>query len=443
MISQIKVKQLALLVGDGLFMFLALFFALLLRHFEVPGEHVLYNHARVFSLNFVVWLLIFYISGLYNLNLAINRSKFIESSLKAITASALFSVFYFYIFSFVGISPKTILLIYFVVYLMLYFAWRFSYFRGLKNRVPRINLAIIGENKNVHEIISDIQKRSHLGYDIKIIVDRVEDVEELKNQILREKINEVIIATDIRKSESVKRLLFECLKLNVNLTNLTQFYEGLKGKIHLELIDRAWFVENFNKMNSKWFNATKRCYDVVISFVIFIVSAPLWPIVIALIKLDSRGPIFFCQTRVGKNEEEFTLIKFRTMSVSNNDESLTIKEDPRITRFGSFLRTTRIDEIPQVLNVLRGDMSIIGPRPERPGFVHKLSREIPFYSVRMLIKPGITGWDQISGEYHSPSYSDTISKLQNDFYYIKNRSLYLDISILLKTIATVLSRSGR
>lgn len=137
------------------------------------------------------------------------------------------------------------------------------------------------------------------------------------------------------------------------------------------------------------------------------------------------------------------MVKFRTMTAGNNDFSPTKANDARITKFGSFLRKTRIDEIPQMLNVLFGQMSFVGPRPERPELIKQLEKNIPFYSERMLTKPGLTGWDQISGQYHSPSHEDSLEKLQYDLYYIKNRSIYLDLSIILKTIATVISGKGR
>ena len=131
------------------------------------------------------------------------------------------------------------------------------------------------------------------------------------------------------------------------------------------------------------------------------------------------------------------------MKTSGNDGSMTTEKDSRITKFGNILRKTRLDEVPQVLNIIKGDMSFIGPRPERPEFVEELEKAIPFYKTRLLIKPGVTGWDQVSGFYHSPSVSDTMEKLQYDLYYLKNRSVYLDVAIFLKTISTVLSRGGR
>lgn len=454
MISQIRGKQILLLIGDVLVMYLSLYFSLFLRFITTPGAASWNNHVDIFSMIFVVWILLFYVFGLYSLHSAINNSKFIESSLKVITLNFFIAVIYFYLFSFVGIAPKTILLIYFVVFVFFYFLWRFGYNAVLRSHAPRVNLAIIGCGEQVDEIITEIRRKPHLGYRVKLIfnygeiinrsdgVVQVNGDAEFISEIRGLNIGEIIIAKGIRESE-VTTLMFECLKMGKNLTSLTEFYEVIMGKIHLDLIDETWLVENFNRMNSQWFNAFKRCYDVALSLSILLLSLPIWPIIIFLIKFSSRGSVFFTQTRLGVNELPFTLIKFRTMSESDNDLSMTKREDPRITRIGTFLRKTRLDEIPQVLNVLKGDMSLIGPRPERPEFVRGLQKDVPFYNIRMLIKPGITGWDQISGEYHSPSAADTMKKLQNDFYYIKNRSLYLDISIGLKTIATVVSRGGR
>ncbi|MCD4694325.1 sugar transferase [bacterium] len=204
-----------------------------------------------------------------------------------------------------------------------------------------------------------------------------------------------------------------------------------------------WFLENLNEGGKNWFDKFKKLYDLLLSLIFLIISLPVWLIIIVFIKIDSKGGVFFTQSRTGLNNKNFTIIKFRTMKIDGNDLSLTKKKDKRITRVGAFLRKTRLDELPQLINIIKGEMSFVGPRPERPEFVEKLEIEIPFYNERMLVKPGITGWDQISGEYHSPTTKDSLKKLQYDLFYIKNRSIYLDLSIVLKTIATVLSKTGR
>jgi lipopolysaccharide/colanic/teichoic acid biosynthesis glycosyltransferase len=167
------------------------------------------------------------------------------------------------------------------------------------------------------------------------------------------------------------------------------------------------------------------------ALILFAITLPFWPIIALIIIIDSGLPVFFKQERLGKNGEIFKIIKFRTM-----------KHD-KITRAGSFLRKTRLDELPQLLNIIQGKMSFIGPRPEQPSIVEKLKEQIPFYLERLLIKPGLSGWDQISENYHSASYQDSFEKLQYDLFYIKNRSIYLDFSITLKTVATILRRKGK
>ncbi len=251
-----------------------------------------------------------------------------------------------------------------------------------------------------------------------------------------------MLIADPHQSTELRTNLFACLPLNLNIISLSHFYEAVTGRVPIEAINQMWFLENLSKGNKSYFNAIKRIMDIVLALGILIITAIFWLFIGLIIKIESKGPIFFKQIRAGKNSRLFTMIKFRTMTEDGNDRNPTAVNDRRVTALGSFLRKTRIDEIPQVINVLIGDMSFVGPRAERPELIGQLEQDIPFYRERMLVKPGLTGWDQISGEYHSPSRADTLKKLQYDLFYIKNRSLYLDLSIILKTIATVLSRSG-
>ncbi|MHB8904160.1 MAG: sugar transferase, partial [Patescibacteria group bacterium] len=221
------------------------------------------------------------------------------------------------------------------------------------------------------------------------------------------------------------------------------FYELLSGKIPVEAIGPDWFLENLKEGQKNYFNFLKRLIDIILALIILIISLPGWPLIALIIKLESRGPVFFRQIRLGLNEKEFRIFKFRSMKEDNNDRSLTQAKDTRITKFGNFLRKTRLDEVPQVINIIRNEMSFIGPRPERPEIVAELEKQIPYYKTRLLIKPGLTGWDQVSGEYHSATSEDTLEKLQYDLFYLKQRSLYLDLDITLRTIATMISRSGR
>ena len=178
----------------------------------------------------------------------------------------------------------------------------------------------------------------------------------------------------------------------------------------------------------------KRLLDIGASILMLILTSPILLITAVLIKLTSKGGALFKQERKGQNGKNFTIVKFRTMYIDNNDQTLTQVNDKRITPIGNFLRKTRIDEIPQLINVLKGDMSLVGPRPERVEYAEELESKIPMYRKRYLVKPGITGWDQISGEYHSPTLEDTKKKLEYDLYYVKNISFWLDLRFSLKRL---------
>ena len=189
----------------------------------------------------------------------------------------------------------------------------------------------------------------------------------------------------------------------------------------------------------------KVIFDVVFAIVLLIIGLPLWFFIACVIKLDSKGPVFFKQVRLGKNNEKYTLIKFRTMIENAEIETgpvWTDKKDPRITFVGKWLRRFYLDEFPQLLNVLKGEMSLVGPRPERPFFVEKLEKEYPLYSRRLKIRPGITGWAQIKHRYDE-NLEDVREKLKYDFYYIENVDIWLDIKIILTTIGVIVSGKGR
>lgn len=251
------------------------------------------------------------------------------------------------------------------------------------------------------------------------------------------------MATDLYSSDEMRTVLFSCLPLKINFISLPNFYETITGKVPIEAINKMWFLENLNEGNKNLFNTVKRVYDIFLAIIVITLTLLLWIPIAMIIKMESKGPIFFKMKRYGKDKRQFSMLKFRTMREDGNTRGMTVQNDPRITRFGNFMRKTRLDELPQAINILKGEMSFVGPRPERPELAKELAKKIPFFDERMLVKPGATGWDQVSGEYHSPTEEDTLKKLQYDLFYIKNRSIYLDFSIILKTIATVLGQGGR
>ena len=230
----------------------------------------------------------------------------------------------------------------------------------------------------------------------------------------------------------------------VRVTGYLSFVERELGRIVLDDLDPNWliFSDGFDK--SVFRDAAKRAFDLIVSLLLLLFTLPITAVAALLIKLDSPGPVFYRQERVGRDGRTFTLTKFRSMRVDAEQQGgprWAAEKDDRITEVGAFIRQTRIDELPQIINVLRGEMSIIGPRPERPFFVDTLTDAIPFYGERHRVKPGITGWAQINYPYGA-SIEDAREKLSYDLYYVKNTSLFLDVIILLQTVRVILWPSG-
>jgi exopolysaccharide biosynthesis polyprenyl glycosylphosphotransferase len=436
-------KKLILFGGDLVFLFLALWVTLLIRY---PQDEIAINfnrHLPHFVVIFFIWLLIFYINGLYSLNIKMRGRKFFLNIINSVLVSSLISIIYFYLNVQSSIAPKTNLAIFIGVFTILFLIWREIYRLFVYSVIPQNNLAIIGLNKYTQNILKELQDKPGAGYQTALIFKNQEELESLEKNISEKNIRTIVVCDYFGQSEKMSEVLFSCLSYSVNFFNYPDFYELLSGKIPVEAIGPDWFLENLKEGEKNYFNFLKRLSDLVLAFIILVISLPLWPLLALIIKLESRGPIFFRQIRFGLNEKEFKIIKFRSMREENNNRALTEEHDIRITKFGNFLRKTRLDEIPQVINIIKGEMSFIGPRPERPEIIAELEKQIPFYKTRLLIKPGLTGWDQVSGEYHSATSEDSLEKLQYDLYYLKQRSLYLDLDIALKTIATMLSRKGR
>lgn len=262
----------------------------------------------------------------------------------------------------------------------------------------------------------------------------------------RQKAHKIVVSLSERRGSFPLRDVLDCKLGGIEVVDAPSFYEQATGKLLIENITPSWFIfsDGFRITTVKLL--CKRALDLFFAAAVLIPALPLIPLIALLIKLDSKGPVFFKQVRVGRHGDDFTLYKFRTMRQDAEDGTGAVwsqKNDPRITRLGKFLRTSRLDEIPQLYNVLMGEMGLVGPRPERPEFVEKLKEAIPYYGERHSIKPGITGWAQIKYPYGS-SVEDAIEKLRYDLFYIKHFSSSLDLLILLETIKVILSgRGGR
>lgn len=263
--------------------------------------------------------------------------------------------------------------------------------------------------------------------------------------VRRRRIEEVIVAVRERRGGVLPlRELLDCKLEGVQITDLSSFFERFRGQVRIESLRASWLIYGEGFRQGRMRNVVKRLFDIVASSILLVLTLPVMVIAALAIALESGFPIFYRQERMGQGGKVFEVIKFRSMRTdaeADGKPRWAKSNDSRITRIGQFIRRTRIDELPQIFNVLRGEMSFVGPRPERPFFVNLLSDQVPFYSTRHSVKPGITGWAQVKYKYGS-TIDDAVEKLQYDLYYVKNHTLFLDLLILLQTVRVVVSGEG-
>jgi exopolysaccharide biosynthesis polyprenyl glycosylphosphotransferase len=328
------------------------------------------------------------------------------------------------------------------------YAWRRLFLNRIISSKSLNHALVIGQSPLAESLKYEIETRPQLGYKL-LIIDSLPI--NLKDYCLEKKINILIVSQEARNNVEFSKKIFDCLSLGIDVYNLNGFYEQITNKIPVEYIDYSWFLENLSENSKTITDGATRIFDIVLSLVGLAISLPFWPFIILGIKINSKGPIFIRQKRVGKNGEIFPFKKFRSMIANAPDGSAegasgpvwASVDDNRVTKFGRIIRKTRIDELPQLLNILKGEMSFVGPRPERPEFTEILTKEIPFYEGRFLVKPGLTGWAQLKGPSYGGSKEESLEKLKYDLYYIKHRSFTLDLSIILKTLRLVVGGKGQ
>jgi sugar transferase (PEP-CTERM system associated) len=258
-------------------------------------------------------------------------------------------------------------------------------------------------------------------------------------------IKEVVVAVREQRGGVLPMAeLIECRVSGVPVTDLAGIYERVRGEVPLESLKASWLIYGQGFEQSGLRSFIKRTFDLTVSAALLILALPVMLVTAVVIRFESPGPVIYRQERVGRGGRRFTCLKFRSMRNDAEQDGVprwAIESDPRVTRIGLFIRKSRIDELPQLVNVLRGEMSFVGPRPERPGFVDELKQTIPYYDLRHSVKPGVTGWAQVRYSYGA-SVEDARKKLQFDLYYVKNHSLFLDLLILVETVRVVLFREG-
>lgn len=438
-----RLKQVFLMIGDIITLYISLILVLWIRYGELFYAQLINAHIQPFTIIFAVWIIIFYIAGLYELKSLKNDLEFENKFWYTIAISSLIAALFFYLVPSFGITPKTNLVIFFFVFGVINYAWRQIYNIILRKMGAVNRLLIIGSNKTTEEIINRIETNPQLGYETKHWMRdglKDNDFDHLSQIIISKNINTVVIPAHLKKNLKSANLIYKALVLGIEVIDLSKLYESIFRKIPLAELEEVWFLENLTKKH-RIYEMLNQPLEIIFAITLSIVLLPLLILIAILIKLTSPGSVFFSQRRIGKNGTEFTIWKFRTMNKDAEKDGpqwANYHDDKRATWFGKLLRKSHLDELPQLFNIIKGDLSLVGPRPERPEFVKDLRKELPYYDLRHLTKPGITGWGQINYRY-AASMKDAYKKLQYDIYYIKNNSPLLDFLIILKTIKFLIS----
>jgi exopolysaccharide biosynthesis polyprenyl glycosylphosphotransferase len=445
-----KKDPLVLFFGDAIIFIVSLWAMLFIRYRHFPDNELLQDHILPFSILFLAWFLVFYIAGLYEKRIIILKHRLPSTIIRAQLANIIVAVAFFYFIPYFGITPKTNLFIYLVISSFLILMWRIYGYQmlGTKRKQQAILIASGGEMKELRDMVNT---HSHYNLDFISSVDldsvpSLDFQEEIVKRVYAEDVAVIAIDFKNNKVDPILPALYNLIFSNVVFIDMYKIYEDVFDRIPLSLITYSWFLENISLAPKTTYDFLKRIMDIVVASVLGLLSLIFYPFIIVAIKTQDGGPVFIRQNRVGKNGTTIDIIKFRTMTNNDNGVYTDGRSQNVITNVGEFLRKTRLDELPQLWNVVHGELSLIGPRPEFPPLVAEYEKQIPYYGIRHLIKPGLSGWAQLYHDnhpHHGVAVEQTKEKLSYDLYYLKNRSFVLDITIALKTINKLLSIAGK
>ncbi len=443
-----------LFLGDILLLYGTLWLTLTIRYGS--AERGLWKlHLIPFSIIFAILLLTFFIAGLYDVRVIAPERRHATLFFLTLLVGGGVAVLLFYLVPAWRITPRLNLFTHLALASLFLFLWHWL-ISWLLMRRAKINVWFLANPRaNPDREQSAKQRDVEIGVGVKggehhELVAFLASHPQLGYQIAEtsQKADIVVTSSDLYQNEAAQKELF-LLVPRVRFMSFSAFYERVTGKVPVSLISEIWFLENIAETEKEFFEIIKRIFDVVLAIFISIPGIFLFPLLALLIKGETRGPVFIKQNRVGKNGRLFTLLKLRSMIVAGphglaeeNGAQWASAHDKRITRVGRILRKTRLDELPQLWNILKGEMSFVGPRPERPEFVATLKKRIPFYEIRHMARPGLSGWAQINFPYGA-SVEDALEKLRYDLYYLKHRSFLLDLTIALKTLKVLVLQAGR
>jgi len=457
----VSLKSLLLMLVEAVLILLALISAVKLRFWNSPTETAAYlafpDFAVQSAIVIAVCMACLYYNDLYDLSAAYNAMERVLRVQQSFGAACLLLGLLYFLFPSLLLS-RGIFLLAMVLAAGLVFLGRRMLDTAWQLTAPSQRVLILGTGDIALELARELKRRGDLGMRLEgligstgvdgkpgevfgqTVLGPISDLED----IARERgISKIIVAMEDRRGNLPIRELVTLRVQGIRVEDGATAFSGLTGRIPLRAVKPSWFVFSEGFHRSKWNEFLKRVIDLVFSMVGLVVSLPLMLLVALAISLESKGPVIYRQTRVGNRGRCFELLKFRSMRLDaeENGAQWASKNDPRVTRLGGFLRKYRLDELPQFVNVIRGEMSFVGPRPERPCFVEELRKQIPYYDERHSVRPGLTGWAQTQYSYGS-TVEDAFHKLEYDLFYLKNMSIIFDLAIVFQTIHIVVGGRG-
>jgi sugar transferase (PEP-CTERM system associated) len=444
-----------LFLGDAFLIIVANFLSSWIRFGLVSNTLYVYGLAVVVTL--VVYPSALYIFDLYNLERTFRSWETAFRSSLTVVAGGLVSMVVFYLLP-DGAYGRGIMAIQMCLIWLFLNAWRLAYGALFQtSAIGKTPILVLGAGQ-CGKAIFDLLCSPFSPYEVKGFLDDdlskqgmvpsasiLGTVKQLRSVAARVGVSTVILAIPKERSPELIRSILDARFDGINVRDMADVYEELTGRIPIRYIADQWLLsaDGFSLLYKEYVQKIKRIVDVASSSLLLLLTAPLFGITALAVRLDSPGPIFYRQERVGKGRKSFTIYKFRSMrqDAESGGARWAAEKDPRATKVGHLLRLSHVDELPQIWNVFRGDMSVVGPRPERPEFVKMLEETVPYYAVRHSVRPGITGWAQVSYRYGA-SIEDAMRKLESDLYYVKNMSLFLDFKIMLRTVGVVFLTDG-
>lgn len=440
-----------LFLGDAAVLAASLWLTLLVRYGQLPSEDLLYDHTS-FGLLFALWLLVFYLAGLYGKRVVLFKTHLFGVIVKTQIANLVLAALFFF-FVPLGIAPKTNLVLYLFISLGLILVWRLAVFPRISGPVSRERAALVADGPEADELAAEVNGNRRYALSFPVVATSGElsaDFDAFARRLDEEKVTLLVVDAS---SDALRPLFPRLYELafargRASFADFHVVYEETFDRVPLSLVEYGWFMRHAAATDSFLYPFAKRFIDVSGALIMGLVTVIATPFVALFLRLEGPGPVFIEQERLGKGGATMRVFKFRSMRQNKRDSGeWTVEEkgDNPVTKVGAFLRKTSLDEFPQFLNVLSGEMSLVGPRNDIKGLGTRLGEAIPYYDVRYLVTPGLTGWAQINQQYEqgniSPqSIEETKVRLAYDFYYLKHRSLALDLVIALKTLKRLLFR---